>query len=171
MYVSDKLYDEMKEIERQIKAIDITDAASITEYFRLYTILVYNYKWVGSLYDIYAGDVLVTRENAGKLIGADAVVNDTMQFLAAFPDAEVSFANAFAVPEDDDTYSVWRRFYIDGTNLGVSKYGPPTGKSLEYKKSMCLSMATVKNIDGKWRILYEKFTTSSEWIRQVCTFD
>ena len=169
MYKSDRLYGEMKEIEAKIKTLEITDEKSIAEFFRLYTILVYNYKWVGSLYDIYAGDVSVIRENGLRLDGADAVVNDAVQLLAAFPDLELTFTDIFAAPDGNDGYKLWRHFYIDGTNRGFSKYGSPTGKSLENKKALCMGMATVRLIDGKWRILYEKMMFSQEWIRKVCT--
>ncbi|MFD9625505.1 hypothetical protein [Peribacillus muralis] len=169
MYKSDQLYDEMKEIEGKIKSIAITDAESLVEYFKQYTLLIYNYKWIGSVYDIYANDVSVIRENGQKLIGAGAIVQDTTELLAAFPDLELTFSDCFAVPDDHGGYKLWRHFYLDGTNLGYSKYGVPTGKSLENKKSIGLSMSTVRFIEGKWRILYEYTMYSGEWIKQVCT--
>ncbi|MFE7083298.1 hypothetical protein [Priestia megaterium] len=169
MYKSDQLYDEMKAIEAKIKDIKITDEESLVEYFKQYTLLIYNYKWLGSIYDIYANDVSVIRENGHKLVGAGAIVQDTTELLAAFPDLELTFTDAFAVPDGHGGYKLWRHFYLDGTNLGYSQYGAPTGKSLENKKSMGLSMSTVRFIEGKWRILYEYTMYSGEWIKQVCT--
>ena len=61
MYKADRLYDEMKELERQIKALQGDDAETVTEYFRLYTLLIYNYAWLGSIYDIYDGNASAQR--------------------------------------------------------------------------------------------------------------
>lgn len=171
MYKADKLYDEMKALEKQIKAIDVTNAdideATIVEYFRLYTLLIYNYKWVGSIYDIYAGDVVVRREDGLMLSGAAEVRADVMQLLAAFPDLELSFTDIFTV-KTDDGFKLWRHFNLDGTNLGYSKYGPPTGRQLEGKKALGLAMSTVQYKDGKWRIQYENMSLAGAWIYSVC---
>ncbi len=173
MYKSDALYDEMKAIEKKIKAIDITDKdideETILEYFKLYTQLIYNYKWVGSTYDIYAADITIRRESGWMLSGAEAVRADVMQLLAAFPDLELVMMDAFVVKVDDG-FRLWRRFYLDGTNRGYSKFGPPTGKSLENKKAQGMAMSSVQYIDGKWRIQYETMSLAGAWIQGVCTF-
>ncbi len=169
MYKSDKLYDEMKDIERQIQALEVTDAASIAQYFKLYTILIYNYKWLGSIYDIYEGGAWILKGNGGKLNGAAAMVKDTTELLAAFPDLTLNFADVFAVPDDKGGYKLYRRFYFDGTSLGFSKYGAPTGKSLENKKCICQSMSTVELVDGMWQITYEYTMYPDEWMRLVMT--
>ena len=100
MYKSDQLYSEMKDLERRIQAIDPQDADSIAEYFKLYTLLIYNYKWLGSIYDIYDANAFILRGNGGKLNGAAEMVKDTTELLAAFPDLEISMADCFAVPSD-----------------------------------------------------------------------
>lgn len=169
MYKSDRLYDEMKAIESQIKALEVTDAASICEYFKLYTTLIYNYKWLGSIYDIYDGNAFILTGNGGKLNGAAQMVKNTTELLAAFPDLTLNFADTFAVPDDKGGYKLYRRFYFDGTNIGFSRYGAPTGKSLENKKCICQSMSTLEKIDGEWKITYEYTMYPDEWMRAVCT--
>ena len=168
MYKSDQLYTEMKEIEKKISETEISDAASAAEYFRLYTLLIYNYKWIGSLYDIYDENAIVYMGNGKKCDGAADLVKDTTELLAAFPDLTVSVADIFAVPCDKG-YKVYRRFYMDGTNLGFSRYGEPTGVSLGGKNAICQGMATVEKTDGEWKITYEYLMYADEWIRQVCT--
>ena len=49
MYKADRLYNEMMEVDRKIKALEVKDEQSITEYFRLYKELIYNHKWIGSV--------------------------------------------------------------------------------------------------------------------------
>ncbi len=170
MYKSDKLYDEMKAIEAQIKSITITDEQSIAEFFRLYTILIYEYKWIGSIYDIYDANAYILTGNGGKLNGAAAFVKNTTELLAAFPDLKLNIADVFAI-KDEKGYKLYRRFYFNGTNLGYSKYGAPTGKSLEGKKCICQSMSSLELIDGEWKITYEYTMYADEWMRKVCTTD
>ena len=168
MYLADQKYTEMKALEAQIHALEVTDAASVAEYFRLYTLLIYNYKWLGSIYDIYDSNAFILKGNGVKLNGAAEMVKNTMELLAAFPDLELSMADIFAVPNDQG-YKLYRRFYLDGTNLGYSWYGAPTGKALEGKKAICQSMSTLEKVDGAWMITYEYTMYADEWIRQVCT--
>lgn len=168
MYKADLYYDEMKALERRIAEITITDASSVAEYFSCYTQLIYNYKWLGSIYDIYDANAFILRGNGGKLNGAAEMVKDTTELLAAFPDLKLSMADIFAVPCDKG-YKLYRRFYLDGTNLGYSRYGAPTGKSLEGKKAICQSMSTVEKIGDEWYITYEYTMYADEWMRSVCT--
>lgn len=168
MYKSDQLYGEMKELERRIQSLEPGDAAGVAEYFKLYTRLIYNYKWLGSLYDIYDANALILRGNGVKRNGAAEMVQDVTELLAAFPDLTLSLAECFAVPCDKG-YKLYRRFYLDGTNLGCSRCGPPTGKRLEGKKAMCQSMSTLEMCDGAWKITYEYAVYADEWMREVCT--
>lgn len=168
MYKSDQLYEEMKELERRIQGMDPVDATSVAEYFKAYTLLIYNYKWLGSLYDIYDANAFILRGNGGKLNGAAEMVRDATELLAAFPDLTLSMADCFAVPCDRG-YKLYRRFYLDGTNLGCSRYGAPTGRGLEGKKAMCQIMSTLEMCGGEWKITYEYAMYADEWIREVCT--
>ena len=52
MYRADKLYNDMMAVDTAIKQLKVEDEASLAEYFRLYTELIFNHKWIGSIYDI-----------------------------------------------------------------------------------------------------------------------
>ena len=168
MHKADYMFNEMKKVEAHIKSIEIRDAKSLADYFKNYTTLIYDYKWIGSVYDIYADDVVIHRENGYLIEGVHNVMIDALTFTAAFPDLKVNFMDTFAV-QYGDTYKLWRLYNLNGTNLGDSKYGPPTGKSLEGEKALVVSMSTVKLINNKWRITKEYTMYSDEWIREVCT--
>lgn len=168
MFQSDIIFNNMKTLEKEIKSIAIIDEKSITSYLCKYTELIYNYKMLGSLYDIYADEAIVYRENGDKLIGPHEIVKDAIVFNATFPDSQITMTDSFAV-KVDDTYKVWRNYYITGTCLGCSKYGEATGKNLGEKKCIVLSMATMKLINNRYRIIYEYCMTSAELIRSVCT--
>ncbi|MBF7096747.1 nuclear transport factor 2 family protein [Alkalibacter mobilis] len=167
-FKADYMFDKMKKQEAKIKNAEIHDAESLAEYFKNYTTLIYDYKWIGSIYDIYADDVVVHRESGYLIEGAHNVMTDALTFTSAFPDLKVNFVDTFAV-QYGDVYKLWRLYNLDGTNLGVSKYGPPTGKSLEGDKALVVSMSTVKLINNKWRIVNEYTMYSEEWIREVCS--
>lgn len=81
MYKADRLYNEMMEVDRKIKALEVKDEQSITEYFRLYKELIYNHKWIGSVYDIYADDAKLYRENGDLYDGAHAIMQEALKFL------------------------------------------------------------------------------------------
>ena len=45
MYRADKLYNDMMAVDTAIKQLKVEDEASLAEYFRLYTELIFNHKW------------------------------------------------------------------------------------------------------------------------------
>ena len=85
--------------------------------------------------------------------------------------AMCSLANISLCGSCNKGYKLYRRFYMDGTNLGYSWYGAPTGKSLDGKMAICQSMSTLELVDDKWMITYEYTMYADEWMRQVCTPD
>lgn len=168
MYKADRLFNEIVELENAVQRLQIEGPESLTEYFRLYTLLIFQYKEVGHLYDLYADDAVVYRENGHRLQGAHEVMRDAAVFLGGFPDLAITFADAFAV-EDEAGYKLWRHYYLNGSNLGYSKYGPPTNKPLGGEKCLVMSMATVAMRSGRPQVVREFAMYSSDWIRQVCT--
>ena len=168
MYLADQYFDEMKALEAEIKALDPADPANIVKRFGNYTELIYNYKWLGSIYDIYDESAFILTGNGGKLNGAAELVKYTTEFLAAFPDLKLTMVDTFAVPVGTG-YKLYRRFNMEGTNLGYSWYGAPTGKTLDGKKAMGQSVSTLELIGGEWLVTYEYTMFTDEWIRKVCT--
>ena len=49
MYRADKLYNDMMAVDTAIKQLKVEDEASLAEYFRLYTELIFNHKWIASM--------------------------------------------------------------------------------------------------------------------------
>lgn len=168
MYKADRLFNEILETERQIERTEVKDEHGLVRYFKLYTSLIFDYKELGNLYDIYADDVVVHRENGRRLDGAHAVMKDAAVFAGSFPDLKVAFVDAFAVPHENG-YKLWRHYCLEGTNLNASIYGPPTGKRLERDKCLVMNMATVEMRDDRPQIVREFTMYSAEYIRQICT--
>jgi hypothetical protein len=167
MYKADRLYQEILDLEKAAEAIVVDGPESLTEYARLLTTLIFTHKEIGNVYDLYADDVVVYRENGYRLVGSHEVMKDLTVFLSAFPDLCVNYADSFAVKKGD-VYKLWRHFNLDGHNLGHSVYGPPTGKELGGPKCIVMNMATVAITDGKPKIVKEFTMYSSDWIRAVC---
>ncbi len=170
MYRADKLYNEMMEVDAAIKALKVTDEASLAEYFRLYTELIFNHKWIGSVYDIYADGCAIYREDGKFLDGPHAMMKDTLKLTSAFPDMTIEMRDTFAVKKEDG-YKLWRYYTMSGTNKTYSEYGAATDKPLNSNACICMSMATVKEINGRWQIVKEFTMYSMDEIRATCTPD
>ena len=170
MYKADKLYNEMMAVDTAIKQMKVEDEASLAEYFRLYTELIFNHKWIGSVYDIYADKAEIYRENGTFLNGAHEMMKDTLKLTSAFPDMKVTMRDTFAVKKDD-CYKLWRYYTMSGTNKTYSIYGKATDKELDANACIAMSMATVKQISGRWQIVKEYTMYSIDEIRATCTAD
>ena len=167
MYKADKLYNDMMDIDASIKDLEVKDEASIANYFELYTHLIFDHKWIGSIYDIYADHAEIYRENGTYLDGAHAMMKDTLKLTSAFPDMTVTMRDTFAVKYEDG-YKLWRYFIMSGTNKTYSVYGPASNKPLNSDACIVMSMATVKQISGRWQIVKELVMYSIDEIRATC---
>ena len=169
MYRADKLYNDMMAVDEAIRNLKVTDEASLAEYFRLYMELIFNHKWIGSVYDIYADHAEIHRENGVYLDGAHEMMKDTLKLTSAFPDMTVSMRDTFAVKQADGSYKLWRYFTMSGTNKTYSIYGPATNKAIDPNVCIAMSMATVKEISGRWQIVKEFVMYSIDELRATCT--
>lgn len=170
MYKADRLYDEMMAVDKAIKELEVTDEATMAKYIKLYTELIYDHKWIGSVYDIYADDAKLYRENGVLFDGVHEIMKETLKFTSAFPDLKLQLRDVFAVKKGD-SYKVWRYFAMEGTNKNVSIYGPATGKPLDTDACISMSMATVEFINGRWQIVRDFTMYSIDNIREACTQD
>ncbi|HJB56567.1 MAG TPA: ester cyclase [Candidatus Flavonifractor intestinipullorum] len=157
--------------EKALRAIQVTDADSLCAYLKGFWEFIYNHKMFGCVYDIYADGIELARENGFTLHGIPAVERDIMTLCAAFPNLQVNIADIFAVPNGENAYRVWMRYYFTGTNTAYSIYGAPTGLRMEGEKALNMSAFYVENIDGEWLIVSEKTVHPCDYIRAVCTGD
>ncbi len=154
-----------------LKAIEVKDADSVCAYIKGYWEFIINHKMFGSIWDIYADEIEVRRENGFSLVGIQAVENNYMNLCAAFPDLHMDVAAIFAAPAGEDAWLVWMRYYFTGTNNSVSIYGPATGLKLERDKALNISSFTVRKIEGEWLITNEYTGHCCDYIRAICTGD
>ena len=91
----------------------------------------------------------------------------TLKLTSAFPDMTVTMRDTFAVKYEDG-YKLWRYFIMSGTNKTYSVYGPASNKPLNSDACIVMSMATVKQISGRWQIVKEFVMYSIDEIRATC---
>lgn len=155
------------------KSIDIINKCTfgvpeeVAEFFIHYTAVIWDFKMVGTIYDVYSDDITVHREGGSDIVSIDHVISDTLAMLAAFSDLKIVFYNIFAVRDQDEGYRFGQAVYFEGTNDGYSKFGPPTGRKLTKENCQGLCECIVKKVDGRWKIVEEWVTRSSDTVEKV----
>ena len=97
-----------------LKAIEVKDADSVCAYIKGYWEFIINHKMFGSIWDIYADEIEVRRENGFSLVGIQAVENNYMNLCAAFPDLHMDVAAIFAAPAGESNVK-----YVSGFSAAV----------------------------------------------------
>ncbi|MES9760561.1 hypothetical protein ABWK29_29325 [Priestia megaterium] len=163
----DKIVSERKRLEYIVDNCKFETAEQVCELFEAYTHLIWKYKQVGRIYDFYYDDMIIHREGGNDLIGIDKVVQDTLACLAAFPDMEFKFYGIHGVGNPEDGFRFGQAVYFAGTNTGISKYGRGDGSSLPPHECVDLCECLIKKIDGRWRVVEEWGTRSTETMDRV----
>ena len=116
--------------DTQIISPEARDYAAIAEFVLRITEDIWERKNIGLIYDCYSEDAPI-HTLGGEVIGAEAVVRNTIKTLAAFPD-RVLPADGLVIGGDRDSgfYSS-HRIGSHMTNLGHSDFGPPTNASAD----------------------------------------
>lgn len=166
--ICDVYMDKILELTEMVDNCEMRDKEEVRAFIRNLTALVYDYKMIGKLYDFYLEDVEYHKQSRISFSGVDELVHHVIGFTAEFPDLKADIENIIVYKQSDDFYKVFRRLRYRGTNLGFSKYGPPTGKSLG-DNCLNLSLMHLKRVDGKWKIVMEVNSDSEAWIREVET--
>ena len=139
----------------------------VKDFYRTWMDAVWNYQCPSMLMDFYIKDIHMYRENGFDCKGIFEVIKETATLQAAFPDMKIR-VEAMVVKGDKETgYDVWARSYFNGTNLGYSQYGAPTGKKLEGDLCMNLDMLRIEQVDGKWKVVKQSLMRSARLLRET----
>lgn len=168
MNLSDVAADEVKRLEKAVANVELKTNEDARAFIFNITKLIYDYKMIGKIYDFYAEDVEYHKQNKTIFNNIEEVVRSVADLCAAFPNIKTNIENIIVYKESTDFYKVSKRLRYWGNNYGQSKFGPPTGKSLDNK---CLSMSLIhlKRKDGKWKITFEINNDSEAWLYEVQT--
>lgn len=167
MYQADRLYNELMEADKAVRALKVKDEATVAEYVWLHTQLIYDHKELGNVFDLYADDAQLRRENGLCLNGAHAIMKEALKLTAAFPDMKLQLRDRFAVKKGKE-YKVFLYYSMSGTNKNASLSGPATKRALEGDKCISMTMATLQEIGGRWRIVREFTMHSMECLKAAC---
>jgi predicted ester cyclase len=92
---------------------------------------IWEEKDIGYIYDHYRHNILVV-DDYGVAYGRDKVIANTIQFINAFPDIRLPAAEIVWAGDDEVGFHTSHRVVVQGTNTGYSRFGPPTGKEVEF---------------------------------------
>jgi len=145
----------------------------VAKLFRAITAVIWDYKLVGKISDTYGDNVIIYREGGLDMVGVQDVYNDTLAYLASFPDLIFDFLDIYCEGNKEEGYRFGQVVEFKGTNLGFSKYGPPTGKSLvkDGHGTLDICQCFVKFVNGRWRMHTEWGTRSEKANAEVLGAD
>ena len=92
---------------------------------------IWEEKGIGKLYDYYA-NAIHFHTASGTIYGREAVFASTIEAMAAYPDRRLYGHEVIWGGDDKKGLYSSHRLMHEGTNRGWSKYGPPTGKRVQY---------------------------------------
>lgn len=170
MNTTDIYADAIKSLEARISSNELRNLEDAKAYITDITTLIYDYKMIGKIYDYYAEHVEYYKQNKVVFTNVEDVVRNVAEFCAAFPNLTTKMEHLIAYKVDDNFFKISKRLRYHGNNYGCSKFGPPTGKSLD---DNCLSMSQLhlKRIDNQWKIVFEINNDSEAWLEKVQTTD
>lgn len=160
-----------KKMEDFVDHCELKVSEEVARLFKEYTLLVWDYKLLGKIYDFYTDDAIMYVEDGKTVVGVEKVVADTLAFTAAVPDNESWFIDIFAEGDEENGYRFIQATRCVGTCLGRSAAGEATGRSLSEGGRDCIGLCEclVKKVDGRWKIVEEWMVRSNRAIGHVMT--
>lgn len=162
-----------KKLEEYVDHCELNAPEEVARLFKEYTLLVWDFKLLGRIYDFYSDNAIMYVENGETVVGVEEVVANTLAFTAAVPDNESWFIDIFAEGDPERGYYFLQSTRCVGTSLGYSTLGPGTGRSLSEGGRDCIGLCEchVEKVNGKWKITEEWMVRSNEAIGYVMASD
>ncbi len=104
---------------------------NIVDYIVRITHRIWEEKDIGYIYDTYSHDCMVW-DDFGLQYGRDKIVADTIQMNNAFPDIRIVSDEVIWAGDEDSGFHTSHRTRIFGSNTGFTRFGPPTGKRVQF---------------------------------------
>lgn len=105
------------------------DYVDIVDYIIRITHKIWEEKSIGLIYSHYKQNVVIHTSD-GITYGREAVVENTLKAVAAFPDVRLVGDDVIWSGNDKDGFHSSHRITWIGHNTGHSIYGPPTGRKM-----------------------------------------
>jgi predicted ester cyclase len=108
------------------------DYTDIVAYIIRCTYKIWEEKQIGLIATHYAEDAVIHTPGA-DIVGAKAVLANTVQQLSLFPDRRLFPEDVIWAGNDEDGFYSSHRIRSTAHHQGLSIYGPPTGRPLKYR--------------------------------------
>jgi len=118
--------------QRQSLAGFDPDYTDIVDYIIRCTHKIWEEGGIGLIYDHYAQNTTVWSD-WGMTYGRERTIEYTIQRLAGFPDYRLYGDDVVWAGDDVAGFRTCHRFVQTGHNTGWSKYGPPTGRRVQFR--------------------------------------
>ena len=155
MDVCTRMALERKELEKELARNDLHTKADALAYADALTKMVWNHNLLGLVHETYDAHAVYKCANGAKITGPEGIVNEFLAMQAAFPDMRVHVRESFAHGNTEEGFAVYQRSWCEGTNTGTSRFGPPTGKTLNETNSMGQTVYMFQKIRGQWKVCSE----------------
>ena len=147
-----RMVEERKKLEKVIEGADLRNQEDAMAYADALTRLIWNHNMLGLVYEYYDENAVYKGANGSKITTQTGIVGQFLSLQAAFPDLRVHITESFASGDAAAGFVVYQRSYCEGSNLGTSSYGPPTGNLLTEKNSMGQTVYGFKKTQGRWKV-------------------
>jgi hypothetical protein len=156
-----------KKHESVLEGAKLKTPADAIAYASALTKIIWDHQMLGLVYQYYDEDAVYKGPTGKKIIGPDKIQDEFLAMIAAFPDMKVFITESFASGDEKSGYMVYQRSYCEGTNTGMSVFGPPTGNVLNEKNSLGQTVYILNQVSGCWKIVKEYSIRSKMTIEKL----
>ena len=113
-----------------------------------------------ALHAYFVDDYIITSTSGTLARGMRELEKLVADSMRAFPDIKIQILDCFCVGDEDSGFKCSMPDLLSGTNLGVSRWGPATGRKVEYRG--LVNSIIAKDGKGVWKYV-EEFAVHDEW--------
>lgn len=155
MELCTRMVEERKKLEKVVEGAELHRKEDAVAYADALTQLIWNHNLLGLVYEYYDENSVYKGANGSRIATQSGIIGQFLGMQAAFPDMRVHITESFASGDAAAGFVVYQRSYCEGSNLGTSMYGPPTGRVLTEKNSMGQTVYVFKKTQGRWKVSSE----------------
>lgn len=150
-----------KALEKVLATTELRSKADAIAYADALTRMIWNHNLLGLVHEYYDAQAEYKCANGRRMFGPELIINEFLAMQAAFPDMRVHIGESFAHGDAQQGFTVYQRSWCEGTNTGTSRFGPPTGNSLNETNSMGQTVYMFRQVQGRWRV-HREFSLRSQ---------
>jgi ketosteroid isomerase-like protein len=162
-----QMVEERMRLQAVLDAAELVTIDDAIAFGDALTKIIWNHQMLGLVYQYYTDDAVLKGPTGNRIIGQKEIQDEYLSMIAAFPDIRVHITETFATFDKTDGFMVFQRSYCEGTNTGMSIYGPPTGNVLNEQNSLGQTVYLIRKIDGAWKVVNEYSIRSMMTIRNL----